>query len=121
MNAHDTTGTQLAPRRAPQHPHPAEGGLVGVASEQPWHRRHSPIGGSQRHYTLEPVLWTADAVCGDGVVVVIGLKAGYAFPADAEGHIADYRPVAEVPGARDDAAVLVLLGYSVAADPDWSF
>jgi len=93
---------------------------VGVAAEVPWHRRYSPIGGGQRHYRLDPLLLTERAVCGEGVVVVLGVKAAYAFPADADGQIADYRPVAAAPGVTADADVLALLGYTVAADPDWA-
>lgn len=121
--SHDTTGTQVrrpAPAERPDHRYDTVPAAVGVAAEQPWHRRYSPIGGSQRHYTLEPVLLTERAVCGDGVVVVIGTKAAYAFPADPEGQIADYLPVAEAPDATADADVLALLGYTIDPRSGWS-
>jgi hypothetical protein len=119
--SHETTGTQQAPRPAAEHPTPAIGdGVVGVAYELPWHRRYSPIGGGQRHYRLDPMLLTDRAVCGDGVVVVIGAKSAYAFPADSEGQIADYIPVAEAPGATTGADVLALLGYTVDPRSGWA-
>lgn len=121
--SHDTTGTQIR-RPAPAEPaDPLDDTVpaaVGVAAEVPWHRRFSPIGGGQRHYRLEPLLLTEQAVCGEGVVVVIGAKAAYAFPADAEGQIADYLPVAEAPGAAADAGVLALLGYTIDLRTAWS-
>ena len=121
MSRAEATGTEPLRR-----PHPATqpqpvtpAAVVGVAWEVAWNCRYSPIGGVQRHYSLDPLLLTAEAVCGHGVVVVIGAKAAYAFPADVDGHIGDHIPVLEAPGVTADADLLALLGYTVAADTAW--
>ena len=121
MSRVEATGTEPLRR-----PHPATqpqpvtpAAVVGVAWEVAWNCRYSPIGGVQRHYSLDPLLLTAEAVCGHGVVVVIGAKSAYAFAADVDGHIAEYIPVLEAPGITADADLLALLGYTVAADTTW--
>ena len=115
---HETTGVQSLNRPRPRgETQPSS--TAAVAHEVPWHRRYSPIGGTQRHYTLDPVLLTPDSVCADGVVVVIGTKAAYAFPADVDGHIADYRPAAQAAGVIHDAELLADLGYTTVPDTVW--
>jgi len=88
-----------------------------VAQEIPWHRRFSPIGPVQRHYSLEPVLLTERGVCSHGVVTVEGTRGTYAFAADAEGEIADYLALAEAPAGISGAELLSALGYRVNFEP----
>ena len=98
---HETTGVQSLNRPRPRgETQPSS--TAAVAHEVPWHRRYSPIGGTQRHYTLDPVLLTPDSVCADG-----------------DGHIADYRPVAQAAGVIHDAELLADLGYTTVPDTVW--
>lgn len=88
----------------------------GVAQEIPAHRQPSPIGAAQRHYRLEPVLLATTGVCADGVVVIAGARGTYAYPAEADGQIADYTPAAQAPAGTTAAHLLGGLGYRVTTE-----
>lgn len=88
-----------------------------VAREIQWHRRYSPIGPVQRHYTLEPLLLTERGVCSHGVVTIEGSRGTYAFASDDSGEIADFLAVAEAPAGISGAQLLAAMGYRVNFEP----
>ena len=90
------------------------GGFVGTAFEVVENRKHSPIGATQHHYLLEPVLITPEGVC-SAVVVIAGHRATYIYPCDPNGDIADYVEVAMVPGGTPGHDALAVMGYRIAA------
>ena len=86
---------------------------TGTAIEVPRNRGISPIGTPLRHYQLDVRVSGPQGGVYTDAVVIEGFGTIYAYAADADGDIADWLAMVEVPGG-DDTAVLAVLGCRVA-------